>query len=169
MLWAEAGCYHCKSWGCSARDTGHSETRHHQPRACGSLRIFRNVCSLGWGWLPVRNSYGKRLGWCIRWVREFLGNQQNRDNSQVNEDSDLVAACTSRLCGKGTLHRTNGSFHSSPYPEATQFSSSLYFSVVFWAAIPLLELKVSFCELVSLCAGPWRGHLGFQQPSISSG
>lgn len=75
------------------------------------------------GWVSLQ------VGWGT-----VLGNHQDRVNSksQVNEDSDMVPTCW--ICGRAQRRNNNlcqhfclGEIHlSSSYPDAKEFSSSLY-------------------------------------------
>lgn len=55
--------------------------------------------------------------------------------------------------------------------EARQFSSSLYVSGAFLAALFFFFFTGAkgVCELVNMCVGPLRGRLGLRHPSVSPG
>lgn len=77
----------------------------------------------------------------------------------------MVLAC--RMHRRRAQHRGNGGFPSSLHPEATELSLSLYVSGASQDSFPLPKAQVSACERVNLCAGPLKGHLRFQLPSVS--
>lgn len=58
------------------------------------------------------------------------------------------------------LHRGNGDCLSSPCPEITQFSLSLYVSEAFQFIFPSLKTRVSVYEQISLCKVYLKGCLG---------
>lgn len=98
-----------------------------------------------------------------------------RSVNQGDGDSDLghLQAVCEEISTKEQWYllplQSEESFPSSLHCKARQFSSSLNVPGAFRDAVPLLELRVSVCEQVSLWLGPLRECLESLETSISLG
>lgn len=159
MLQLKASCHLCQAWGHS-KGTVHAEGSHHLPGPADLGEFLRKIVA----WTKAASE--AQLQKEPRAICELGGTWPQEITRVVRVvftrlmPMQIWPSSAPVLYEGRAQHRDNG----SPHPEATQLIFYLHNSDAFWAAVPSLELRVSVCGWLSLCVGPIRVQLAFQQP-----